>query len=254
MRPVRLFIPTLLLTTGLAVPAWAGCLDQIAVPSFPAAGAPPEVTVLDEPSAIASFVVPGCLDFAAGADTTNLVVLAGHIGEMTMERLIDRIAAFSTIEDILYWSTTRKEWRPLASKVQTLRSADPDTPRPDPTPAEFVDGAIFYVLQDDEDPMSALVTRVDVNHRGGDGLLMHFENVNAGTVLGMTVLPTGDLKTVLAAEPDGRNGIRLLSLTSMQFTFPDWLMPGKASHINRAVALYRHLAGIRTDKEPPAAP
>ncbi|MCY1352084.1 hypothetical protein D9M68_521210 [compost metagenome] len=32
------------------------------------------------------------------------------------------------------------------------------------------------------------------------------------------------------------------------------LASGHASSVHRAIALYRHLAGIRTDREPPAAP
>ena len=58
----------------------------------------------------------------------------------------------------------------------------------------------------------------------------------------------------VAVERNGEDGLDFYLLSGNSANLPAWLLPAKASHINRAVAVYRHLAGIPSEAEPPAAP
>ncbi|MEZ5825137.1 MAG: DUF6675 family protein [Geminicoccaceae bacterium] len=112
-------------------------------------GSPPEVIVLDDADAIASYRLPDCFGIAAGDPPSTLVILRGRPTGTTFGEIIDRIAAFSTLEDVSYWSRSRGEWRPLVSQTRALAGPDPDTITADPKPETFVEGAVFHVLQDD---------------------------------------------------------------------------------------------------------
>jgi hypothetical protein len=80
------------------------------------------------------------------------------------------------------------------------------------------------------------------------------ENLTPVRYLLVTLFEPGALQSVEFVElvSPGAWGIYLLTRTGEGVSA---LVGGhEASYVSRAVAIYRHLAGIPTDEEPPAAP
>ncbi|MEZ5825136.1 MAG: hypothetical protein R3C97_10460 [Geminicoccaceae bacterium] len=98
-----------------------------------------------------------------------------------------------------------------------------------------------------------MVVRIVVEKRAENSIVMTFENITAGRVMGLTVLPAGSMRSLLAVEQSEADGIAVFLLSGNSAELPGWMLPGPESHINRAVAVYRHLVGIPSDREPPAA-
>ncbi|MEZ5848481.1 MAG: DUF6675 family protein [Geminicoccaceae bacterium] len=249
-RVAAVFLLFFLLASG----AGAACLDDVAVPESAGPGAEPSVIVLDEADAIAAYALPACLGLRFETPPATLVALRASPANTSLDQVIARIAAFSTLETVRYWSKSRQEWRLLVSETQALSGPDPEQAGTDPAPGELVTGAVFFALQDDSDPLSAIVMRMEVVRRDENAIVITFENVTASTMMGLTVLPVGSLRSVVAVERNGEDGLDFYLLSGNSANLPAWLLPAKASHINRAVAVYRHLAGIPSDAEPPAAP
>jgi hypothetical protein len=69
----------------------------------------------------------------------------------------------------------------------------------------------------------------------------------------VTIADPGNFQTWYFLNRDGRDAWRIYSLTRVRYasSFFGSLIPN-ATYINRASALYRLLAGIPTDRDPPA--
>ena len=166
--------------------------------------------------------------------------------------IIERLARVSDLEQLRYWSTSRQTWRRLYDVAHAVRSADDLTRIPDPEPADLVEGASFHSLQDDNDPVSAVVVTMTIRQRREDSLLATFRNATSGRFLGLRVLPAGSAESMLHLHRTDRGTLLLRLVSRTTADLPVWMLPSTNSHANRAVAFYRYLAGIPTDQEPPA--
>ena len=84
-------------------------------------------------------------------------------------------------------------------------------------------------------------------------IVIETENVAPVRWWAVTLFPPGALRTVYILEQRSTGIWSYYALTKV--AGGSWLVAGhEKSYINRVVALYRHLAGIPTDQEPPAAP
>jgi hypothetical protein len=84
-------------------------------------------------------------------------------------------------------------------------------------------------------------------------LVIETENVTAVRWFAMTLLKPGGLRALYFFRERSPGVWTYHALT--RIAEGSWLISGHDnSYINRVVALYRHIAGIPTDLEPPAAP
>ncbi|MCB2053811.1 MAG: hypothetical protein KDE35_06155 [Geminicoccaceae bacterium] len=254
------FLAGALLACAIATGLGATSLAATPLPVVPCGGASPvpaptgekpAILMLDDADELGAWQAPACLGWHARTGDT-LLALAGRIEGRTLEDVAARLVDFSRMTDILYWSTSRAEWRPLFDEVTALSGPEEAQTASDPPPGALVEGATVYSLQNDSDPLGAMVMALEVREHDDTRLVVTWTNRTAGTVLGMTVLPPGALETALVAERSG-TGLLLYMVARVGTNVPRWLAPGRDSQINRAVALYRWLAGIPTDREPPAA-
>src|SRR3954467_12544294 len=112
----------------------------------------------------------------------------------------------------------------------------------------------LYFAQHDNRSTGDVVYRLRVREVTPDRLVVRVENVSAVCYLLIPLAGPGDLQSLYFLErrsPDewgyyslARTGAGASSLTEGH----------GASYVNRAVALFRHLACFPTDQEPPAAP
>ena len=257
----RLYTIIACLWLGLALNAKAGalpsppCEDAKEVfPAIPPQGSNPAIIVFESSKIAPFWQPPDCLGWSIVEDgAATLIALAARPAISTLEPLVARLAANSELESVLYWSTKRQTWRPLLAAARTVDNPVSLNPIADPTPNELVAGSIVYSVQDDNDPLTPIVNEMKIIKRGEHDLHVNFENISAAKMLGLTVLPKGAAHTSLFVQRD-HEGWFLYSISRIASSLPGWLMPSKASHINRATALYRYLLGIKTDLEPPAAP
>ncbi len=114
-------------------------------------------------------------------------------------------------------------------------------------------GSDQYYLENDN-RSGKIVQRMAVRERMPTRVVISIENLTPVRFLFVTLFEPGALQSVEFLEliSPGVWGIYLLTRVGEGVSA---LAGGhEASYINRTAAMYRHLAGIPTDAEPPAAP
>jgi hypothetical protein len=116
-------------------------------------------------------------------------------------------------------------------------------------------GRALYSYQDDTGPAGGAVYRMRVREVETDRLVADVENVTTIKAFFVTLFAPGALQSAYFLErlsPD--EGVwcyySLTRATASQALLGDH----EASFVNRAAAIYRHVAGIPTAGEPPLAP
>ena len=222
------------------------------VPAYPPVGDEPAVKFWRPADVAKDWSFPACID-SIPKRFSSLVTTAArfnHSGDA--EALLRRIGAISELKGVQYWSNTHKRWQTLIVSAGAITGAKGDPPRPDFTPDELAAGTVVFFQQADNLAGKATY-RLHITTASADRIAFEIENVNAMRYFIFTLYHPGELQSLyfLDRESDGvwryysvlRSGEHANSLTA----------GNASSSINRAVAFFRHFAGIQTDKEPPAA-
>jgi hypothetical protein len=194
-----------------------------------------------------------CVGWAAQPFTV-LTALAGRFSFAgSSQDLLLRFGAFSSWRGLLYWSVTDKRYLPLVTDAGALSGPDARQRRLDFTLGELRAGIDLFFLQQDNRSSDAVVYRMRVLAIDSKHLVISVENVTAVSVFIFTAFDPGDLKSTyvfMRLSPTtwgyyslsgAREGVALLGSHG-------------SSYLNRAMAIYRHLAGLPGDQGPPAAP
>jgi hypothetical protein len=222
-------------------------------PAYAEAGAPPMIEVWHGERHVA-WAPPACTGWTARGDEI-LAALAGsfrHGGDV--DDLLGRFGAVSRLTEIRYWSVTDQAWRSLVTAASALGAPEKARQREDFSVAEMAPGEELFFAQSDNRSSGTVVYRMRVLDFRPDRLVVETENVTAVGFWFVSLFEPGEVQATHFFErlAPGVWGYYGLTRTG---TGPTLLGEGReASHINRAVALYRHLAGIPTDRDPPAAP
>ena len=167
--------------------------------------------------------------------------------------LLARVGRSSEQRGILYWSVANGAWQPMLTDASALSGPDPALRRPDFKPAEMQVGARLYMLLDDDRPPGPVVFATEIREADAGGFMTVAANVSPVTLMGMTIADPGDLASLLAVHRVGPDEFSYFALSSIALSPMVAASVSDASHINRAVAAFRYLAGIPGDREPPAA-
>jgi hypothetical protein len=169
------------------------------------------------------------------------------------EGLLRRIGAVSELSGIRYWSTTHKRWQTLIIDAFALSDATGDRRREDFSPGEMAEGKGLYFQQEDNLSGKAIY-RMRVRSASPGRLVFDTENTGAVRFLRMPVFRPGGMQTITFLDRESQDVWRYYSIMRTSKDASRLAGGSEASSINRAVAFYRYLAGIPTDKEPPASP
>ncbi|HUK17085.1 MAG TPA: DUF6675 family protein [Bryobacteraceae bacterium] len=215
------------------------------VPPYPAADAAPSVRVWEH----SDWTPPACTGWARVESATLVATTARFHNPGGSEALRRRLAAVSALAGLLYWSTTHQKWQPLIVDAYALTAADGPR-RADFVPGDVAAGRSLYALQ--EDTLLGKVvyeTRIATAESGR----LVFVTRNAGPIqyFGLTLFRPGDIQSVCFLDRDSTDVWRYYAIARIPKGAS--LLIQSASLINRATALYRYLAGIPADREPPAA-
>lgn len=193
---------------------------------------------------------PACTSWYPREDTVLVAVAGRSAFKGSIDQIMTRLGAVSAQAAIRFWSVEDQAWKPMFEDVAALAAPDHDQRRADFTSAELVPKTPLYVLYDDTD-LSAAVYELTVVERSDRSATVRLRNIEPGRSMGITIIGEGcfELTITVAAEGDGvwtyyalnRSGPLLMQS----------LMPAEGTLINRAVALYRFLLGVPTDRDPP---
>ena len=221
-------------------------------PPFAALDAAPRVKVWTAAELLSDWKPPACTGWAASESPTVLALAARFRIAGGAEALRRKIGAVSESKGILYWSATQKKWKQLVLEAHASAGPESDRSRADFSASEIAEGRTLYFHQVDN-LLGDVEYRMRIRSAAKDRLVFDVENASPIKYLTITLFDPGQIQSICYLQQESAEVWRYYSLgrTSGKAAA---LLPGhEASTINRAVALYRHLAGIPTGQEPPAA-
>jgi hypothetical protein len=184
-----------------------------------------------------------------------LVAVAGRFRhDGGAEGLLARFGAVSSLTGVRYWSVTGGRWEGLFTDAAALSGPDPASRRPDFGAAEVASGANLHLVQDDNRSTGGVVYRMRAREAGPDRLVVETENVGPVRFLLLTLAGPGDLRAVHFLDRLGPGEWGYYGLARTGAGASPLAGGREASLANRAVALFRHLAGLPPGRGPPPAP
>ena len=223
-----------------------------AVSSIPAFGDPPNARNWHPRDIATTWSAPACMTWAAQPFTV-LTALAGSFKfDGTANDLLRRFGAISAWRGIQYWSVTDGRWDILIADATALDGTDPRSRRADFTLSELKPGAPLYFAQQDNRSSGAVVYRMSVDAIRPDRLVITAENISPVSVFIFTIFDVGDLKSTYIFQRLSPTLWGYYSLSGAR-EGAALLISHDGSYLNRALAIYRHLAGIPGNQEPPLA-
>lgn len=237
-------------------------------PPFPAYGAidaAPNVGAWsgDDPGRKSNWLPPPCTGWTSD-DSNVLVALAARFHyDGGVDGLLARFGAISELTDVSYWSVSKTRWQDLVEEAYAVTGVAGDNddggkPRGDFSAAELRAGREVYFYQDDTGPARGAVYGMRLLEAAPARLVVALENVSAVKMLFVTVFPPRALQSVyfidLLSPDEGIWGYYSLTRGTAAELGELLAAHPAASALNRAAAVYRHIAGIPTDQEPPVAP
>jgi hypothetical protein len=221
-------------------------------PAYPELNSAPVVKFWDRNDLGRVWTPPACTGWTTPGYST-LVATAGrfrHTGGSA--ELLRRIGAISELTGVRYWSTTHQRWQTLIVEAHALSGPAADGRRKDFSPDEIVEGKTLYFHQQDNLSGKA-VYRMWILSASADRIALSTENVTAMRYFMVTLFDPGEMQSVYFLDRESPEVWRYYSIARTGPKSSSLTAGHAASSINRAVAYYRRLVGIPTDKEPPAA-
>lgn len=221
-------------------------------PTYPDLDKPPTTIFWDRSDLSRVWTPPACTDWSTQGFAT-LVVTAGRFRYPSgADGMLRRIGAISDLKGVHYWLTTHKKWQTLIVDAYAMSGPYGDRRRGDFLPDEIAEGKNLYFQQ--EDNLSGKATfRMRILSASPDRLVFDTENITTMRYLLIALFHPGELQSIYFLERESQDVWRFYSITRTGKNASILTSGHEASSVNRAVAYYRYLAGIPTDKEPPAA-
>jgi hypothetical protein len=225
---------------------------QEAVPTYPRLDDPAVVKSWSESGIGRDWKPPACTGWTAAGFTTLVTTVARFRDVSDAEGLLRRMGAISQLAGVRYWSTTHKRWRTLVVDAYALTALQGGQRREDFTPDEMKEGNILYFEQVDNLSGKAIY-RMHIAQASADRLVIDAENVSTMHYLFVPILHPGEIQSISFLDRESDNVWRYYSIVRTGKSANRLIGGNGPSALNRAVAFYRHLVGIPTDQEPPAA-
>jgi hypothetical protein len=222
-------------------------------PPYPDLQNSPAVRAWDRAELGRDWTPPACTGWTDSGFTTLVVTVARFRHASGAEGLLRRVGAISEHTGIRYWSTTHKRWQTLIINAHALSDATGDRRREDFSPGEMAEGKSLYFQQEDNLSGKAIF-RMRIRSASPDRLVFDTENTGIMRYLLLPMFRPGGMQSITFLDRESQDIWRYYSITRTSRNASLLTAGYEASSINRAVAFYRYLAGIPTDKEPPASP
>ncbi len=221
-------------------------------PFYPALSSPPVVKFWSESEFGQDWKPPACAGWSTPGFSTLITAAARFRYASGAQGLLGRVGAISERTGMRYWSTTHQRWQTLVVSAQALLGPELGHRRQDFTPQEMTPGKVLYFEQVDN-LTGASTYRMRIDEVSADRLVFEVENVSPVRYLFVTLFHPGEMQSIYFLDRESDDVWRYYSISRTGRNASRLSAGHESSSINRAVALYRLLAGIPTDQEPPAA-
>ncbi len=195
---------------------------------------------------------PACIGWTEVGFTTLVTTVARFRYTSEAQGLLHHIGAISELAGMRYWSTTHKRWQTLVVDAYALTDLQPAQHREDFTPDEMKEGKTLYFQQVDNLSGKAIY-RMHIAQASADRLVVNVENVSTIRYFFIPILHPGEIQSVYFLDRESDNVWRYYNIVRTGKSANRLIAGNESSAVNRAVAFYRHLVGIPSDQEPPAA-
>jgi hypothetical protein len=152
---------------------------------------------------------------------------------------------------LLYWSTNTQKWQPFILEAYAL-TAPEGARRGDFAPAEMAAGRTLYTMQHDN-LLGKVVYEIRVASSSPTRLIFSTANAAPIRYLGLPLFQAADIQSICFLDRESKDVWRYYSILRMPKQSAILTLGHQASLINRAVGLFRYLAAIPGNQEPPAA-
>lgn len=222
------------------------------IPSYPALYEPAVVKSWSTSDLGRDWKPPKCTGWTEVGFTTLVTIAARFSNSSDAEGLQRQIGAISKLADMRYWSTTHKRWQTLIVDAYALTDEQHGQRREDFRPDELKEGKELYCEQVDNLTGKATY-RMRILEAAATRLVFEVENTSVMRYSFIPILHPGETQSIYFLDRESDNVWRYYSLMRTSRNANKRIAGNESSSINRAVAFYRHIVGIPTDQEPPAA-
>jgi hypothetical protein len=195
---------------------------------------------------------PECTGWTGEGFSTLVTTTARFYHASGMEDLLRQSGAISSLAGMRYWSTTHKSWQTLIPDAYAVTNAQGNQRREDFKPEELKPGSVLYFQQADNLSGKAIY-RLHIREATPDRLVFDVANVTLMKYLILPLFHPGEMQSIYYLERESEEIWRYFGMARTGKNASSLTTGHDASWINRSVAFYRHIAGIPTDQEPPAA-
>ncbi len=225
---------------------------QDAVPSYPGLGDPAVVKSWSKSDFSRDWKPPACTLWSEEGFTALVTISARFQFLSGADGLLQHIGAISQLAGTQYWSTTHKQWRTLITDAYALAGSQPDQRRTDFPADELRPGRPFYFEQVDN--LSGKTTyRMTILEASANRVVFEVENVSVIRYHFIPVFHASELQSIYFFDRESDKIWRYYSILREGKNASRLVAGNEASSVNRAVAFYRHMVGIPSNQEPPAA-
>ena len=167
--------------------------------------------------------------------------------------MLSRLGSISALNGVRYWSVTDKKWETLFTHAYALAGPDAKALRADFAATDFRAGNDLYFLSADNRTDSDMITHIHVISVDNERIVWATVNASPLRAFFITAVPAGGIETFYALErtKSGWHFYSLTRISGVSSVFSS--MVHGDSYINRAVAMYRYIASIPTDRETPTS-
>jgi len=199
---------------------------------------------------LANWNPPACFGWPPG-DFTIVTVLSGAFAfDGTGDDLLARFGAASSWTRIKYGSASDERWQTFITDQAAVTDASGKTRRPDFTPGELKAGSDLYFTRSDDRSTRPVIYRMHIYEATPDRVVVRIGNVSPVMSFIVTAFDAGDIRAVYILEKIAQGRWGYYALTVLE---EGVMVIGNHDEDYRVrnVSIFRHLAGIPTDQEPP---
>lgn len=198
----------------------------------------------------AGWAPPACSGWTAPGFRSLVAVTGAFRLPGGVPAVLARMGAVSGTVGVRYWSVSKKAWEPLITAAHAADGGG--RARADFAAAEMTPGAALLYSQTDTGS-GTVAYRMRVLEAGPGRVVLTNENTTTIRAVLVPLFSPGELQTLTVITRQAGDGWTYSSLTRTGARASGLTDGHEASAINRAVAMFRHVAGVPTDREPPAA-
>ena len=198
----------------------------------------------------AGWAPPACSGWTAPGFRSLVAVTGAFRLPGGVPAVLARLGAVSGTVGVRYWSVSKKAWEPLITAAHSTDAGG--RARADFAAAEMMPGAALSYSQTDTGS-GTVQYRSRVIEAGPDRVVLTTENATTIRAMLVPLFSPGELQTLTVITRQPGDAWAYSSLTRTGARASGLTDGHEASAINRAVAMFRHVAGVPTDQEPPAA-